>query len=172
MVRTLIWLLMAAVVAGCSMMGIGEKTEFACNKKQEGYGCSSVEAVYKATNSANYRSELAAGPTRDGEAAKPQAPAPAASAAVTPLSPPNWPAPVIEPPSVLRIWIAPWVDDKKALHWPSYVFAEVTPRKWSYGNIDFRASHQLVPLQVDPRRTDEMDSPPTTPQPPANRSKP
>lgn len=160
MVRTLMALATVAV-SGCSTLGVGESTEFGCNKKQAGMGCASVEQVYKATNGGNYRQELA---TEKAGAARPTAPA-----SVVPVAAPNWPTPVLEPAAVVRIWIAPWVDDRKALHWPSYVFAEVTPRKWSFGNMDFRSSHQLVPLQVDPRRPAEAESvSPPFPQPPVN----
>lgn len=164
MVRAVIIAAIAAWgLAGCaSTLGVGDKSEFACNKKQDGYGCGSTEEVYKATNSANYQQALAAVKTDTNQAGKPLATAPAsnATAAVTPMNAPNWPAPVLEPASVLRIWIAPWVDDRKALHWPSYVFAEVTPRKWSFGNMDFRSAQQLVPLQVDaPRKSSDTDTP-------------
>lgn len=165
MVRALIVFMAAAAITGCTTtMGIGEKSEFACNKKQDGMGCSSVESVYEATNGANYRQAISEHAVRSTSSAPTQS---VSQAAVAPMPAPSWPAPVLEPASVLRIWIAPWVDDKKALHWPSYVFAEVTPRKWSFGNMDFRSSQQLVPLQVDgPRKGAESGSTVQPLQPP------
>lgn len=152
MVRTLITLgAMALLGTGCSVMGVGE-SEFACEKNAG--ECASVAEVYRATNGRAYRSASPARAKAADEGARTIVPA-----AVTPLNPPNWPAPVLEPASVLRIWVAPWVDDNKALHWPSYIFAEVTPRKWSFGNMDFRETRPLVPIQIDRRKTDDSNAP-------------
>lgn len=55
------------------------------------------------------------------------------------------PKPVIEPAKILRIWIAPWQDAKKDLHWPSYIYSELRPRAWAYGDLDFSISRPIVP---------------------------
>lgn len=46
---------------------------------------------------------------------------------------------------VVRIWIAPWVDKSDNLHWARYIFAEITARKWQFGERDVR-SEQTVPF--------------------------
>jgi conjugal transfer pilus assembly protein TraV len=56
--------------------------------------------------------------------------------------------PILEPAKVLRIWIAPWIDNKQDLHWPSMIFTEVTPRRWSIGGLGFEQVQALVPLQI------------------------
>jgi len=58
---------------------------------------------------------------------------------------PNLPLPVLEPAKVMRIWIAPWEDSKKDLHWPSYLFTEIQPRKWSFGKTEFTGSRPVIP---------------------------
>jgi conjugal transfer pilus assembly protein TraV len=51
----------------------------------------------------------------------------------------------------MRVWIAPWIDAKQDLHMPGYVFTEVTPRRWSFGEAAAVTGKPLVPLQVDMR---------------------
>jgi conjugal transfer pilus assembly protein TraV len=64
---------------------------------------------------------------------------------------PHLPLPILEPAKVMRIWIAPWEDSKKDLHWPSYLFTEIQPRKWSFGKAEFTGSRPVVPhLMVTP----------------------
>ena len=64
---------------------------------------------------------------------------------------PNLPLPILEPAKVMRIWIAPWEDSKKDLHWPSYLFTEIQPRKWSFGKSEFSGSRPVIPhLMVMP----------------------
>ena len=58
---------------------------------------------------------------------------------------PNLPLPILEPARVMRIWIAPWEDGKKDLHWPSYLFTEIQPRKWSFGKAEFTGSRPVIP---------------------------
>jgi len=147
-VRMLVLTTFAAVmVAGCSVLGVGQ-SESTCSKDRErGMPCASVDEVYKKTNGPNWKAQLQENDGRKGQAA----PAPQRPASVLPIGSPQWPTPVLEPAQVMRVWIAPWVDDQKSLHWPSYVFTEVTPRTWSYGKADFRQARQLTPLQIDHR---------------------
>ena len=39
---------------------------------------------------------------------------------------------------VMRIWIAPWIDDDDNLHWNGYVYTEVSPRTWEIGVPEVR----------------------------------
>jgi conjugal transfer pilus assembly protein TraV len=139
-------------LAGCSVMGTGT-AEFSCSKEKTGMPCASVDEVYAKTNGANWRPVPA---SKDKSAEEVQR-----VAAVRPMTPPNFPAPVLEPAQVMRIWVAPWVDDNQSLHWPSYVFTEVTPRKWSFGNSDFVRARQLTPVQIDHRAEPTVE--PTSP---------
>lgn len=144
-------------LAGCSTMGVGN-SEFSCSKEKTGMPCASVDEVYSKTNGANWRP---APVNKDKSANEIQR-----TATVSPMTAPNFPAPVLEPAQVMRVWVAPWVDDNQSLHWPSYVFTEVTPRKWSFGNSDFVRARQLVPLQID-RRADPAENPAPSPSSPA-----
>ncbi|WP_370649226.1 TraV family lipoprotein [Cupriavidus sp. EM10] len=53
--------------------------------------------------------------------------------------------PVRKPAQVMRIWIAPWIDSKDDLHYPSYLYTEVQPRRWSFGKSEFAGKGMVVP---------------------------
>lgn len=57
--------------------------------------------------------------------------------------------PVREASQVMRIWVAPWVDSTDNLNWATYVYTEVTPKRWSYGEQEVR--HQGMPAAFTPR---------------------
>ena len=57
--------------------------------------------------------------------------------------------PLREASQVMRIWIAPWIDTNDNLNWSGYVYTEVTPKRWSYGEQEVR--HQGVPPSFIPR---------------------
>ena len=46
--------------------------------------------------------------------------------------------PLREPSQVMRIWIAPWIDAQDSLNWSGYVFTEITPKRWRYGEQEVR----------------------------------
>ncbi len=137
----------AALLHGCaSTMNVGEST-FAC--KEEG-GCPTPIEVYKKTHAAP--AEILDGKTP--KAWKPQGSdvvkldhaASASERRVQELvAPPRLSVPgerVTVPlrrgSQVARIWIAPWVDGSDRLHWARYVFVEVSPRRWQFGERDVR----------------------------------
>jgi conjugal transfer pilus assembly protein TraV len=37
------------------------------------------------------------------------------------------------PAQVMRVWIAPWEDSHGDLHAATYLYTEITPRRWSLG---------------------------------------
>lgn len=43
--------------------------------------------------------------------------------------------PVRQPPTIIRIWIAPWEDSEADLHQPEYIYSEISNRKgrWLFG---------------------------------------
>jgi len=57
--------------------------------------------------------------------------------------------PMRETNQVMRIWIAPWIDAKDNLNWSGYIYTEVTPKKWSYGEQEVR--HQGLPPSFIPQ---------------------
>lgn len=59
------------------------------------------------------------------------------------------PQPLREASQVMRIWIAPYIDQQDNLNWSGYVYSEVTPRRWAVGEQEVR--HQGLPPQFLPR---------------------
>lgn len=53
--------------------------------------------------------------------------------------------PVRTPATVMRIWIAPWIDKNDDLHLPSHLYTEVEPRKWSIGGLPNVGAAVVVP---------------------------
>jgi conjugal transfer pilus assembly protein TraV len=57
--------------------------------------------------------------------------------------------PLRESSQVMRIWVAPWIDASDNLNWSGYIYTEVTPKKWSYGEQEVR--HQGLPPGFSPQ---------------------
>ena len=62
---------------------------------------------------------------------------------------PESPKPILQPAEVARIWIAPWTDQNQDLHWAGYVFTEITPRRWSFGESAVGAIQPTLPVLID-----------------------
>lgn len=136
------------VLAGCSGFGMGEKSDFSCPGVPRGVICKSPREVYALTNGKSYDlgNDVKKDEGKDTPAANSDTIHPFARPAVTANS---GPMPVLAPSQVQRIWIGPWQDEKKDLNWPSYVFTEIAPRKWSFGGASFSGYKPLVPVQAD-----------------------
>ncbi|MBF0779437.1 TraV family lipoprotein, partial [Streptococcus cuniculi] len=57
--------------------------------------------------------------------------------------------PLREAAQVMRIWISPWADAQDNLNWSSYVFTEITPKRWAFGEQEVR--HQGMAPAFIPR---------------------
>ena len=138
-----------SVVAGCSSVGSSRPS---CPGYPEGVSCKSPAEVYEMTHGDEWR-HVIEGPhdegtnTQSGGPAAPELPSPVEMARQMAL-PPGSPVPVMEPAQAMRIWIAPWVDGNQDLHWPEYVFTEVTPRRWSWGEKPVRSSTLSAPVMM------------------------
>ena len=63
------------------------------------------------------------------------------------------PLPLRQPAQVMRIWLAPWEDDRGDLHASGYVFTEIASRTWTLADGPARFSNAVLrPLQVAERR--------------------
>lgn len=69
---------------------------------------------------------------------------------------PDGTVPLREPAQVMRVWVAPYEDNRGNLHSGGYVYSEITPRRWSIGSQVTMHAPSLRPLQVD------VPPPPTT----------
>ena len=168
--RYLPLLSIAFLLAGCaSALNTADHDEFACPGMPAGVMCKSPVQVYRATNGATHDRDSITPepPAKSGNPAsldalndgsglvstqtekvargkQPTQPLPL-HLPITQAASPNLPLPVLEPARVRRIRIAPWEDGKKDLHWPSYLFTEIQPRKWSFGQSEFTGSRPVIP---------------------------
>lgn len=144
-----------ALLSGCSSwLNPAGDDEFSCPGMPQGIICKSPMAVYKSTNQMppltdsdmpigqkvpKVQSGDDLGKTASSERAVKVSngmPGPQ----VTDLA-----RPVRVPAQVMRIWIAPWIDSKDDLHFPSYLFTEVQPRTWTFGKTEFAGRGMVVP---------------------------
>lgn len=143
-----------SLLVGCGSFGGTGESEFACPGYPAGVSCKSPIDVYEATNGpgdtlSGGGGALSAAGTSAAAAGK------AGAALTTPLvvqrnlivAPPN-PKPILEEAQVMRIWIAPFVDNNQDLQWPGFTYTEVTPRRWAFGEVEVEQIRQTAPLQV------------------------
>jgi len=148
-------LLGALTLTACSTSGW--KEEFACPGMPNGVTCKSVQEVYNGTENADRMLTDEQGLAKEKSASTQSAPVFLPGQLPAGRRMPADALPILEPARVMRIWVAPWIDDKKDLHFPGYIFTEVTPRRWSMGEASAIKGKVLVPLQTDyhDRQADE-----------------
>ncbi len=132
------------ILGGCAM----GSSKFDCPGMPEGAVCKSPQEVYKATNNADhlYAEDIGNGTTSAAGKASADALAMLPKQLMEPIT---QPMPVLEPAQTIRVWIAPWIDRRGDLHFPSLLFSEVTSRRWSIGESVGRSARVLTPLGVD-----------------------
>ncbi|ABO59644.1 type IV conjugative transfer system lipoprotein TraV (plasmid) [Burkholderia vietnamiensis] len=158
--RLLVASLLPLLATGCSsVFNTADNDSFSCPGMPQGIICKTPMAVYKSTNHmpAPTDNDTPYGPNvkqvgvkfgdDQGNVVRPELAASAASSlpGLTPVSATASARPVRTPAQVMRIWIAPWIDSKDDLHYPSYLFTEVQPRRWSYGKTEFAGKGMVVP---------------------------
>lgn len=141
------------MLSGCASLLNHGATEFACPRDEGGVVCLSASEVYEATaNKSKVTAEDVAAikgkdvPTPENAAAGGgNAPA----LAMTPHLPgAQHPRPIRTPAQVMRVWIAPWVAKDGHLNMPSYLFTEIEPRRWTFGQPAQVGVPALRPLEV------------------------
>lgn len=162
-----------ALLAGCA----SSQPRFSCPFEDTGYGCKSTREIYELTNQAGVSDTRGAAPVAlttapkarnghriglEGSAMSLRAPVQQDAGAFTtpaalslgpvtgpvPLPPPDASAVARLPAQVMRIWIAPWTDERGDLHRPSHIYTEIVARRWAVGG-DVRAN-QGVQASFDP----------------------
>lgn len=66
------------------------------------------------------------------------------------------PLAVLQAPEVMRVLIAPWTDKSGVLNLSSYVYVEVTPRQWSYGESANDRPSRVIPLDIRTHSQEEL----------------
>ena len=156
--RRAVLLLLPALSACVNMAGLEGKSEFAC-KAPDGVVCTSVSGVYanamagalpaqkdsdraevadshKPTHAASVEPEHK---ESGGEPSPYGAPSPATG---SPL--PG--TPLLSPPKVLRLWLAPWVDGDGDLHDASYLYVMWHRGEWQIEHTRRQIQRQFTPV--------------------------
>ena len=142
-----------AVVGCANTFNTGETSDFACDRNRN---CPTPLEVYQDTHSApdtvrtgrtpeNWKNGGAKDGSPDAKDAKRRAgydlrPDLLNLSSESNLLIPGEPGarPLRESAQVMRIWVAPWVDAQDNLNWSGYVFTEITPKRWRYGEQEVR----------------------------------
>lgn len=127
-------LLVGAVLAtlqGCSTFNPVGESDYDCPGMPKGVVCKTPREVYNAQD--------------QKDNAKAGGGAPTYVIASSPNKNSLQPTPVLEQAQVMRVWIAPWIDANKDLHWPGLMFTEVHPREWHFGEDTFDGVEPPVP---------------------------
>ena len=145
--------LFAAASSGCmSLSGLDGESKFAC-KAPEGVACESVSGVY-ANPPVAEEAMRGGGP---GPAAgkhsgsdKPESSLPAYPAAKFFHAIPSSGTPLLSPPRVLRIWIAPWKDQDGDLRDQSYLYVMWDRGEWNIQHTRDSIRSQYAPVRLAP----------------------
>lgn len=152
-------LLLLPALAGCaSMSGLDGSSEFAC-KAPDGVVCTSVSGVYansvagalpaqkdpekaKATPRNAPRSPASEDAGKESSAPRPYGATPPSTAAPAPGTP------LLSPPKVLRLWIAPWVDEDGDLHDQSHIYVIWHRGEWQIEHTRRQIQRQFAPVSA------------------------
>ena len=145
-------LLLPALSACAHMAGLDGMSVFAC-RAPDGVVCTSVSGVYANTvagtlpamregspQSAAPVSATGADSKHSADLPRPYAATPPASAA------PAAGTPLLSPPRVLRVWLAPWVDEDGDLHDQAYLYVMWHRGEWQLGHTETVIRRQFAPI--------------------------
>lgn len=156
--RSAVLFLLPTLASCANMSGLDGGSEFAC-KAPDGVVCTSVSGVY--VNSvagalpAQKDPEKAKATPRNGllspapEAAGKGASEPRPYGATPPTTATAAPVPgtpLLSPPKVLRLWLAPWVDEDGDLHDQSYVYVMWHRGEWQIEHTRRQIQRQFAPV--------------------------
>lgn len=149
-------MLLCSVIVLTACSSTGWKDDFSCPGMPSGVTCKSVTEVYKGTENADRM--VTDEETQKGKpSASPVAPVFLPGKLASGRRMAQDALPILEPARVMRIWVAPWIDDRKDLHFPGYVFTEVTPRRWSMGEASAIRGKPLIPMQTEYQERPDED---------------
>lgn len=146
----------ALMTTGC----MGFKSQYGCSGLPDGIVCKSPAQVYEKTNGnqigiyqsdeTNDENQPKSRYDKKNKSTKPSQGEEMVNLFAKPqFQSSSSPMPVLEQPKVLRIWVAPWKDENETLNWGSYMFTEITPRRWNFGDSVMRNTPITAPNQAD-----------------------
>lgn len=154
MIRPVLALAVSVALGGCgSMSGLGGSSEFAC-QAPEGVVCTSVSGVYATSLAGALPAQRESGgaraePEREGGGSRtPPGGMPRAWQA-SPYAAAGAPAagePLLSPPRVMRLWIAPYTDDDGDLRGDSYVYVLWDRGEWRLPHTQAQIRKRFAPV--------------------------
>ncbi len=152
--RRAVLILLPALSACANMAGLDGKSEFAC-KAPDGVVCTSVSGVYTNTLAGTLPAQLADHPqgVAPESATEIQQKGPADTPRPYGATPPAGTAPatgtpLLSPPRVLRLWLAPWVDEDGDLHDQAYLYVMWHRGEWQLGHTEAVIRRQFGPIEA------------------------
>jgi conjugal transfer pilus assembly protein TraV len=115
------FILPALLVAVASLAGCSVKSKYGC-PAPDGVQCRSISEVYQKTQGPNT-------PTPDHPALRGAKNVPLPAAPV----PEETLRPIRSAPKIMRVWVAPWIDDEGDLHQEGYLYMVVDQGQWAIG---------------------------------------
>ena len=143
-----ILLLLPTLSACVNLAGLEGKSEFAC-KAPDGVVCTSVSGVYAnalagALPAQQSQNQDQAKATRESVAGEPKPYAATVSVTSTPA--PG--TPLLSPPKVLRLWLAPRLDGDGDLHDASYLYVMWHRGEWQIEHARRQIQRQFTPVSA------------------------
>ena len=142
-------LLVCIWLPGCSMIGLDAQKSFSC-KAPPGIGCSSLSGVYANAVADNLPDSTTKQATVYGK--KGQGKSTVAGEA------PATGTPLLSEPTVLRVWIAPWEDNRKVLHDQSFLYAVADPGHWQVAHSRKKIAEQYRVLMPAAKQAQQLES--------------
>ncbi len=142
-------------LSGCSMTGMDAQKSFSC-KSPPGISCSSLSGVYANAVADNLPESASRAASIEGK--KDQAKSMVVGEA------PTTGAPVLSVPTVLRVWIAPWEDNRNVLHDQSFLYAVADPGHWQVAHSKQKIAEQYRVLMPAAKQAQQPESKPAQPQ--------
>jgi type IV conjugative transfer system lipoprotein TraV len=113
-----------ALAAGCI------QSKFSCKGYPDGVRC---ERVSRVADELRDGSGTTAGSAHQPSTSPSGSATPQTGSAVVGQPPIQLGRPIVKPPLVARVWVAPWRDTNNVLHEAAYVYLIVEPADWDYG---------------------------------------
>lgn len=151
-VRVAMLAILIPVLGGCaSVLNTGDTEEFACPGMPKGILCKNPRDIYGMTNGdvSDKFSAADKSDKRDKNTSKQRA-VPLGLAYQQTGQNSLQPEPIVSQARVLRVWIAPWIDKNKDLHWPGLMFTRIQQSEWNFGESEFNGVEPVVPHQIRP----------------------
>ena len=154
----------SGLLGGCSsMLNPAGSSDFDCPGMSKGIVCKNPREVYDKTNGDLDTEAVHYNSPNEAKGKDTALVAPVDIAYQPSSNDLTQPEPLVTQTRVLRVWVAPWVDKNKDLHWPGLMFTKIQTSQWNYGEESFEGVEPPIPHQIQPS-TPDVTTPAVAPQ--------